>query len=161
MFKGAFRKSLDRFEQNRSMTTTHSLKGVKDTAESHRQFNIITGKNQRVELKQNSILGFKDKAANVIDMNINTQFPSNLNRKKNKNDFYRFLLNQNLNTESGVGFHNPDYKINNDILIPRSILKKNDNPPMKEENVEEIYDIDGFEDYGTEDLGDMVVGKKI
>jgi len=30
--------------------------------------------------------------AKVIDLNTVTLFPSNVNRKKNKNDFYRFLL---------------------------------------------------------------------
>ena len=42
----------------------------------------------------------------------------NNEKKKNKNDFYRFLLAQN-NLYNGN-----EVKINNDILIPRSILKK-------------------------------------
>lgn len=56
------------------------------------------------------------KGARVVDMNKTTQIPASLNKKKNKNDFYRFLLSQNNQRDSG--------KINNDILIPRSILKK-------------------------------------
>ena len=39
-------------------------------------------------------------------------------KKNNKNDFYRFLLAQNYNNPS-------DAKVNNDVLIPRSILKRN------------------------------------
>lgn len=39
-------------------------------------------------------------------------------KRKNKNDFYRFLLSQNFD-----GFDS--HKINNDLLIPRSILKRN------------------------------------
>jgi hypothetical protein len=32
------------------------------------------------------------KEANIVDMNLQTSFPLNAQRKKNKNDFYRFLL---------------------------------------------------------------------
>lgn len=56
-----------------------------------------------------------NKGATVVDINKNTYIPMDLSKKKNKNDFYRFLLSQ-----SNVI---PDLKINNDILIPRSILK--------------------------------------
>ena len=38
--------------------------------------------------------------------------------RKNKNDFYRFLLSKNHDNLNAV-------KINNDVLIPRSILKRN------------------------------------
>ena len=33
-----------------------------------------------------------NKEAKVVDMNQRTNFPLNVQRKKNKNDFYRFLL---------------------------------------------------------------------
>ena len=36
---------------------------------------------------------------NVVDMNNNINFPINQGRKKNKNDFYRFLLQQNLSQD--------------------------------------------------------------
>ena len=36
--------------------------------------------------------GFSLKGAAVIDMNKSTAIPYNNNKKKNKNDFYRFLL---------------------------------------------------------------------
>lgn len=32
------------------------------------------------------------KGASVVDINRNADFPMNENKKKNKNDFYRFLL---------------------------------------------------------------------
>ena len=54
--------------------------------------------------------------AAVIDMNRSTTLPVNKDRRKNKNDFYRFLLATN---QSGA-----EAKINNDVFIPRSILKK-------------------------------------
>jgi len=59
------------------------------------------------------------KGAAVVDINKSTNIPDNLNKKKNKNDFYRFLLEQS-NTFSGF-----EVRANNDVLIPRSILKKN------------------------------------
>jgi hypothetical protein len=56
--------------------------------------------------------------------NLAPEFPIVNERKKNKNDFYRFLLQQNFSTEGSDtnSFLNP--KVYNDILIPRSILKK-------------------------------------
>lgn len=57
------------------------------------------------------------KGAAVIDMNKTFTLPSDFNSRKNKNDFYRFLLDQNNSYEG-------DYKMNNDVLIPRSIIKK-------------------------------------
>ncbi|CDW72773.1 UNKNOWN [Stylonychia lemnae] len=62
--------------------------------------------------------GLRVKGANVVDINKSTEIPLNNEKKKNKNDFYRFLLAQN-NLYNGN-----EIKINNDILIPRSILKK-------------------------------------
>ena len=59
--------------------------------------------------------------AAVIDINRTTSLPANQNRRKNKNDFYRFLLS--TNRQGGL-----DNKINNDVFIPRSILKKSDVP---------------------------------
>lgn len=49
-----------------------------------------------------------------------------MNKKKNKNDFYRFLLQQNINNISDIENIVNAPKVNNDILIPRSILKKNE-----------------------------------
>lgn len=45
----------------------------------------------RSHVTQSMNMGNQDKP-NVIDMNTNIDFPSNKIRKKNKNDFYRFLL---------------------------------------------------------------------
>jgi hypothetical protein len=51
-------------------------------------------------------------------INLEASIPNLHNKKKNKNDFYRYLLSQNFDmTETG--------KMNNDLLIPRSILKRN------------------------------------
>jgi hypothetical protein len=68
----------------------------------------------------------KEKVAKIVDLNKNTSFPLSHQRKKNKNDFYRFLLQQNFGTEDEDELPS---KMNNDILIPRSILKRNDLPP--------------------------------
>ena len=53
----------------------------------------------------------------MIDINRETSLPSNPGRRKNKNDFYRFLLS--TNKLGGI-----EDRINNDVFIPRSILKK-------------------------------------
>ena len=39
--------------------------------------------------------GYKSKGAAVIDINKATNIPSNSDKRKNKNDFYRFLLDSN------------------------------------------------------------------
>jgi len=36
--------------------------------------------------------GLRVKGANVVDINKSTEIPMNNEKKKNKNDFYRFLL---------------------------------------------------------------------
>ena len=54
---------------------------------------------------------------NVVDINRTTSIPTAEARKQNKNDFYRFLL-----STSRMGVE--DDRVNNDVLIPRSILKK-------------------------------------
>lgn len=53
-----------------------------------------------------------------------------MSKKQNKNDFYRFLLSQNTDDDG--------FKANNDVLIPRSILKRN-NPGnlVKDKRLEE------------------------
>ena len=56
--------------------------------------------------------------AAVVDINREINLPHNQHRRKNKNDFYRFLLSTNR-----IG--NAEPRINNDVFIPRSILKKN------------------------------------
>ena len=62
----------------------------------------------------------------VVNINQQTVFPLIMNKKKNKNDFYRFLLQQNMNNISDFENIVNAPKVNNDILIPRSILKKNE-----------------------------------
>lgn len=97
----------------------------------------------------------------VVDLNRITSFPLNNGRKKNKNDFYRFLLQQNFG--SGMEGEAP-FKINNDILIPRSILKKHDAPKRY---MAEKEDLDDFEELlGTSNLdqiniNETVVGKHL
>jgi hypothetical protein len=53
------------------------------------------------------------------------------NKQANKNDYYRYLIAQNKNNEG-------QQKVNNDVLIPRSILKRN-NPGnlVKDKRLEE------------------------
>jgi hypothetical protein len=76
-------------------------------------------------------LGQKYKQAKVVDMNFSTQIPRQQAQKKNKNDFYRFLLSANYDTAD-------NFKINNDVFIPRSILKKNNAPGLiKEQRLEQ------------------------
>ena len=51
-------------------------------------------------------------------LNFEPNIPAFEAKRKNKNDFYRFLLSKNAQ-----GLENK--KTNNDLLIPRSILKRN------------------------------------
>ena len=68
--------------------------------------------------------------AAVVDINRTTSLPAGQQRRKNKNDFYRFLLSTN---KLGANEH----KINNDVFIPRSILKKSYVPgSIKEQRLE-------------------------
>ena len=68
--------------------------------------------------------------AAVVDINRTTSLPAGQSRRKNKNDFYRFLLSTN---KMGAN----DQKINNDVFIPRSILKKSYVPgSIKEQRLE-------------------------
>jgi len=54
----------------------------------------------------------------IVDINQAIELPaSQMDKRQNKNDFYRFLLMQNASNET---------RVNNDILIPRSILKRCD-----------------------------------
>jgi hypothetical protein len=77
-------------------------------------------------------LDMKLKHAPVIDINMNTKIPKNVSHRKNKNDFFRFLLTQNYSAQIGtddpaakrLAMIHGDYRMNNDVLIPRSILKK-------------------------------------
>ena len=64
--------------------------------------------------------------ANIIDINRDIRLPDLNMKKKNKNDYYRFLLTSNRG-EGGPVRTQPD-KINNDVFIPRSILKKSNFP---------------------------------
>ena len=81
------------------------------------------------------------KAAKVIDLNKNTMFPMNQGRKKNKNDFYRFLLQQNFGESEEISEIMAG-KVNNDILIPRSILKRNEGGLPKKNNQENLDEFD-------------------
>jgi len=81
------------------------------------------------------------KAARVVDLNKITTFPLNQQRKKNKNDFYRFLLQQNFG-ESDEPSELMAGKVNNDILIPRSILKRNEAGIVKKSNNDNLDDFD-------------------
>ena len=62
----------------------------------------------------------------------------NNQRKKNKNDFYRFLLQQNFGSEEDRVDQN---KCNNDILIPRSILKRNEAQPKAEPELDDFDEL--------------------
>ena len=67
--------------------------------------------------------------AAVCDINRNASLPGAKDKRKNKNDFYRFLLSTNRELKES--------KINNDVLIPRSILKKSYAPgSIKEQRLE-------------------------
>ena len=68
--------------------------------------------NTMIQARKNNM-----KKPNVVDMNRTTSIPKAEARKQNKNDFYRFLL-----STSRMGVE--DDRVNNDVLIPRSILKK-------------------------------------
>jgi len=70
------------------------------------------------------------KGASIVDINRAASLPMNKDKRKNKNDFYRFLLTTNQ-------FSDAEQKINNDIFIPRSILKKSYVPgSIKEQRLE-------------------------
>lgn len=106
--------------------------------------------------------GIPDKPR-IVDLNSAIEFPANQGRKKNKNDFYRFLLQQNLSAEM---LSNPSLmqalntKINNDILIPRSILKKHVGAPKQKE--EQPFDfLDELEDLNNDNIlyNEAVVGR--
>ena len=60
------------------------------------------------------------KSATVYNINQAVQLPNTASKKKNKNDFYRFLLMTNVDSNNS--------KINNDVFIPRSILKRSNVP---------------------------------
>lgn len=106
--------------------------------------------------------------AHVVDMNSEIDFPVNQARKKNKNDFYRFLVQQNLSAEA---LANPDLKqhlmiskVNNDILIPRSILKRNNHPAARPKPDGGQFDfVDELEDIDNANLlyNEAVVGRQL
>lgn len=84
------RKSIERPDHPTQSVTTNSVKG-KDF-ESTGQINIITsGGHNLMDAELNLLDG--NKFASIVDMNQVTNFPLNSHRKRNKNDFYRFLLN--------------------------------------------------------------------
>ena len=106
----------------------------------------------------NSITGSMQTQAKVIDMNLATNFALNTNRKKNKNDFYRFLLQQNFGDEGEDVLNQVYTKVNNDILIPRSNLK---NGPQREKykNVfDELVVGSGAEEVAP---NEAVIGRKL
>ena len=73
-------------------------------------------------------------SAAVVDINRDIKLPDLNQKKKNKNDYYRFLLQ----TNRGEGMFKQDLsKVNNDFFIPRSILKKSNCPgSIKEQRLE-------------------------
>ena len=93
-----------------------------------------TGQPKAMNRLSTMVRGTKPSAirkAAIVDINRDTSLPANANRRKNKNDFYRFLLSTN---QHGDGNAN---KINNDVFIPRSILKKSYVPgSIKEQRLE-------------------------
>ena len=56
------------------------------------QVNVITNKNKDKITRIRSGLLQSDPKARILNMNQQVSFDGNLNKKKNKNDFYRFLL---------------------------------------------------------------------
>jgi hypothetical protein len=127
--------------------------------------NIITNNGAHLQGRglESSAIGQAgaNKEAKVVDMNQRTNFPLNVQRKKNKNDFYRFLLQQNTAVEGG----GQEAKVNNDILIPRSILKKNEVPQYKRGPDDVEDELDEFDAYGSgaEDIAhnEAVVGRQL
>ena len=93
-----------------------------------------TGQPKAMNRLGSMVRGTKPQAirkAAIVDINRDTSLPAGMNRRKNKNDFYRFLLSTN---QHGDGNAN---KINNDVFIPRSILKKSYVPgSIKEQRLE-------------------------
>jgi hypothetical protein len=88
------------------------------------------GQFSRLSLEQPKSAG-GHKQATVVNMNSDIRLPSLTQRKKNKNDFYRFLLSNNRAGPGG------EMKINNDVFIPRSILKRHNCPgSIKEQRLE-------------------------
>jgi hypothetical protein len=69
--------------------------------------------------------------SSIININLDVAAGPQQVKRSNKNDFYRFLLSQNHDNPEAL-------KINNDVLIPRSILKRN-NPGnlVKDRRLEE------------------------
>lgn len=68
----------------------------------------------------------------IVDINRLTELPmSAAEKRQNKNDFYRFLLMQNSNQQQTeeTNLTTIGQRANNDILIPRSILKKCERNP--------------------------------
>ncbi len=125
----------------------NTLQPNNPTTQSLGSINIVTPNNVAgggVERVDFSKIDPKQKEINVT--NLKVDFPANIDRKKNKNDFYRFLLQQNFgstisdgSTEAGSSLmHNA--KIYNDILIPRSILKKNEGEPRRKGRDGDTFD---------------------
>ena len=74
--------------------------------------------------------------ATIVDINRDIKLPDLNMKKKNKNDYYRFLLSSNRGERGMMSNTNID-KINNDVFIPRSILKKSNFPgSIKEQRLE-------------------------
>ena len=89
---------VDFINRQSSLTINKLKKGVADlpgfeqsTLDSMGSINIVTKDNSFMSahmLKANN----EAKTAKIVDLNKNTSFPLTHQRKKNKNDFYRFLL---------------------------------------------------------------------
>lgn len=95
------------------------------------------------------------KGASVVNMNQSAEIPQNYHTKKNKNDFYRFLLAQNKHHQ---GISTNEFKVNNDVLIPRSILKKNgEQLKNRKKGYLNYSDSEAFDMYGNPIIQDDIV----
>lgn len=125
----------DLINRQSSNTLSQKPKGVADLP----GFESTLDSMGSINIKENSVkyAEARDRVAAVVDLNKNTSFPLTQQRKKNKNDFYRFLLQQNFGTDE----EELPLKCNNDILIPRSILKRNEGvpkPPVELDDFDEL-----------------------
>ena len=94
----------------------------------------------------------------IVDMNLATNFPLNSKRKKNKNDFYRFLLQQNFGDEGEEVLNQVYTKVNNDILIPRSNLKIGPPRMRRPDDYDELIFGSGAEEVAP---NEAIIGRKL
>ena len=75
--------------QKAASLVTNAQAGTSVMKVNEGSINIVT---QNLSTTPDGFSAAPPKEANVVDMNQRTTFPLNVQRKKNKNDFYRFLL---------------------------------------------------------------------